>query len=192
MRRGFKTEAERLAAQVREELGLSPTDPLDPWRLADVLAIPVMTLREYGQRSGARAVQLFLTSERDSFSAITLCQGYRRVIVYNESNAPTRQRSDLAHEFAHTLLEHAPRQVLDGNGCRYIDDEIEEEATWLAGALLVPRDGALRLAVGGRSPADVAGHYGVSEDLSQWRLNSTGVTLQLARRARFRRGQSGT
>ena len=34
MRRGFKTQANQIAREVRGELGLGPTDPLDPWKLA--------------------------------------------------------------------------------------------------------------------------------------------------------------
>ena len=39
--RGFKTWCERYAAQKRAELGLKPSDPLDPLRLAEHLQIKV-------------------------------------------------------------------------------------------------------------------------------------------------------
>ena len=41
MRRGFKKEAREIAWEVRGDLGIGMTDPLDPWRLAEWLEIPV-------------------------------------------------------------------------------------------------------------------------------------------------------
>lgn len=40
-RYGFKAEAERLALEVRRELGLGTYAGLNPWTLADHLGIPV-------------------------------------------------------------------------------------------------------------------------------------------------------
>jgi hypothetical protein len=34
LRRGFKSEANDIAREIRGELGLKLVDPLDPWRLA--------------------------------------------------------------------------------------------------------------------------------------------------------------
>jgi hypothetical protein len=45
-RRGFKTEANSIALEVRGELGLRPFDPLDPHVLAEWLEIPIWTLSE--------------------------------------------------------------------------------------------------------------------------------------------------
>ena len=48
MRRGFKTEANAIAREVRSELGLDPASPLDVWRLAehlDILVLPLSSLR---------------------------------------------------------------------------------------------------------------------------------------------------
>ena len=40
LRRGFKTEANDIAREIRQELGLGLADPLDPWVLAAQLEIP--------------------------------------------------------------------------------------------------------------------------------------------------------
>ena len=47
LRRGFKTEADWYAADVRKSLGLGASDPLCPWSLADHLNHIVVPLGEY-------------------------------------------------------------------------------------------------------------------------------------------------
>lgn len=56
---------------------------------------------------------------------------------------------------------------------------MEEEADWLAGVLLVPRDGAFAWLRNGGGMDDGAEHFGVSRALFQWRGNQTGVVRQL-------------
>ena len=42
LRRGFKSEAATLTQEVRDELGLSPLDRLDPRQIARYLDLPVI------------------------------------------------------------------------------------------------------------------------------------------------------
>jgi Zn-dependent peptidase ImmA (M78 family) len=187
LRRGFKAEAERISADVREEMNLSLHERLDPICLARHLCLPVMNLREAARHLGdPELATYFLTEDTDSFSALTLFYGMRRVIIHNESHAPTRQASNIAHEISHCLLEHPPEPVLDLDGHRRWNEQLEMEATWLGGTLLMPRAGALRIARSGLPVDQIARHFGVSEPLCRWRLNETGVASQLQRYANFR------
>jgi len=129
----------------------------------------------------APAIRYFATEGAELFSAVTVYSGRFRIIVHNDRHAPTRQASNVVHELSHTLLEHPAHPDLTPKGCRHVDARIEDEADWLMGALLVPRDGALRPAWEGASVDQVAQHFGVSGKLCQWRLASTGVLTQLAR-----------
>ena len=182
MKRGFKAEAERIASEVRGELRLGLRDRLDPTQLASHLAIPVLTMRSLPSPNGvASFVTYFSSIDSESFSAVTVVVGRRRIIVHNENHHPNRQASNLTHEISHTLLEHAPNAVVAANGQRFWDAELEEEATWLGAALLVPRDGALRMLRSGRGVDEIATHYGVSEQLCRWRITQTGVLHQLQR-----------
>lgn len=185
-RHGFKTQAERLSLELRAELGLTASDPLDPRDLAAHLAIPVRGLGDLESAgASAAAIRHFQNAASEVFSAVTLVQGHRRLIVVNDAHAVVRQSSDLAHELAHVSLEHEPHQSVFQNGCRRWNDQMEAEADWLGGALLVPRDGALEVARGGLSVAAAASHFGVSEKMMKWRLQHTGAEVQ-ARRERAR------
>jgi Zn-dependent peptidase ImmA (M78 family) len=186
-RRGFKTEAERIAAELRGELGLGPLDRLDPFCLAEHLAIPVIPLSHFSRNGSTPSfVKLFLTRETDAFSALTLFNGARRLIVHNDAHAETRQASNITHEISHCILEHAPAPVLSSEGCRYWDTGIEQEADWLAGALLIPRLGALTFTKRGWTAERIALNYCVSEALCRRRIHETGVAIQTARWASAR------
>jgi hypothetical protein len=177
---GFKTEAERFALSLREELGLAVTDPLDPFALTSHLEIPVISIADL-RSHGAQAQSITRLMGRTSgFSALTICEGTRRLIVYNPRHAPTRRANSVAHEVSHVVLEHPPAPALGEGGCRYWDSRLEDEADWQAAALLVPRDGAFAWLRAGNTIADGAANFGVSTALFRWRVNQTGVARQLA------------
>jgi hypothetical protein len=188
LRRGFKAEAERISLELRAELGLAPGDRLDPRDLARHLGIPVVPLRDLkGEVDDAR---LELLLARDSpLSALTVCAGTRRLIVYNQRHPPGRRASSLAHELAHVILEHPAGPVLDPTGHRLWDAEREAEADWQAGALLVPREGVLAWLRREKAPDGGATHFGVSRALFRWRLYQSGAARQFA--ARFRAQRRG-
>lgn len=182
MRRGFKAEAERIALALRAEIGLRLADRLDPMSLARHLAIPVFGLSVIARAAPANSFcHYFSTVDPDSFSAITISRGYRRLIVHNDAHHPNRQRSNLAHELSHTILGHELAPLADFHGHRFWNGDMEREATWLGAALLVPRDAALAMVKSGKSTAVIASHFGVSEDLCTWRIRQTGILVQMER-----------
>ncbi len=184
-RRGFKSEANGIALDVREELGLQALDRLDPVRLADHLAVPVIPLSAFG-RDAPLAVQYFRRADTGAFSAVTVFAGHRRTIVHNDFHSAGRQASNLVHELAHALLHHEPTPALDDRGCRLWNQNIEDEAQWLAGALLITEDAALWIARGGCSISDGAARFGVSDVMVTYRLNVTGARKRVARMRGFR------
>lgn len=184
LRQGFKTEANEIALEVRQEMQLRPTDPLDPLRLAEHLAIPVIPLSGLN-REAPEMVRHFSRIARSAFSAITVFDGTARVIVHNDSHSAGRQASNLAHELSHGLLLHPPRPALDGRGCRDWDQEQEGEATWLAGALLVPDEAAILIVRQGLSLPRAAHLYGVSEQMMKFRLSVTAAAVRVGRARRY-------
>jgi Zn-dependent peptidase ImmA (M78 family) len=185
--RGFKSEAERLSLELRGELGLSAVQRLDPRVLADHLAIPVLDLSLL-QKAGARpsAIAHLQGAGSKFFSAVTIVEGHRRIIVVNDSHATVRQASNLTHELSHVVLEHEPHRAVSADGCRFWKTQMEDEADWLGGVLLVPREGAL-YAARESMPVEVAAeHFGVSDQMMRWRLTHSGALMQVQRERRRR------
>jgi 8-oxo-dGTP pyrophosphatase MutT (NUDIX family) len=179
-RRGFKSEANATAREVREELGLTALDRLDPLSLAAYLEVPVVPLSDYGD-DAPFALRHFSEVEIGAFSAGTIFDGPRRTIVHNDSHSHGRQASNVTHELGHALLLHDPTPALDDHGCRLWNQNIEDEAQWLAGALLVTEDAALWIARGGASISAAATKFGVSGQMINYRLNVTGAGTRVAR-----------
>ncbi len=190
-RYGFKSECESLAAAVRAEIGLGTREPLDPRALAEHLGIPVHPLSSLaGNGAVAAAVHHVVTVDTSVLSAMTIFPDWprrRRVIIFNDANVEPRQNSDLAHELAHGLRLHEPRHAII-QGCRDYSKLEEEEAAWLSGCLLVPRDAAFTVAMSAVPIELAAIEYGVSTQMMSWRVNMTGAKTQAARIRANRRG----
>ncbi len=121
-------------------MGLALDSPLDVWQLAEHLEIPVIPLSSL-KEAAPLAAALFLNEGQGIFSGVTVFRGNERTIVFNDSHVPGRQVSDIRHELSHGLLLHPPNAAMDELGCRYWDRDVEDEANWLSGALLVPEEG---------------------------------------------------
>jgi Zn-dependent peptidase ImmA (M78 family) len=187
LRHGFKSEARDIAAEVRGELGLRPVAPLNPHALAQHLSIPVLRLSEVD--GCTEAADYFESVEPEVFSAVTVFEGRHRTIVHNDAHSLGRQHSNIAHELAHGLLNHAPSPALDHHGCRYWDQDVEDEANFLGGVLLVTAEAALSVVRRSLEIAAGAQVYGVSERLMIWMINESGARIRV-RRERARRGRS--
>jgi Zn-dependent peptidase ImmA (M78 family) len=181
MRRGFKAEAERLAARVRSEMGLPATSSMDVRKLAGHLGVEVIPADELVPLARLQQLQRI---QPDAFSAATFrLQDGNIVATYNPLSEPGRTSSDIAHELAHLLLDHDVREIqrLAGHTFLTCDPEQEEEANWLAGCILLPRALLLKEAAAGRTAADIANRHTVSPTMARYRLNTSGVMLQLRR-----------
>ena len=107
------------------------------------------------------------------------------MVLSNSSHSKARQRSSLMHELAHLIVGHPPALGLvteDGYlmlNC--YDKEKEDEANWLAGALLLPREALILVYRKGWDETSAVEHYGTSLDMLRFRLNATGVNVQMRR-----------
>ena len=178
LRRGFKSEAERIARRVQTDLGLDAAEPIDPELIAELLGIEVKAGDELLPRERFQELEEI---QPDAFSACTLRPSPGRVVVvHNPHSSKTRQKSDVAHELAHMLLNHDLSLVQRLGDVTFLscNPVQEEEAAWLSGCLLLPR--ALLLAEVRRhaDARDIADKHGVSERMAQYRLGVTGVMRQ--------------
>lgn len=181
--RGFKTWCETCALLQRRRLKLLPTDPLDPTRLAEVLGVAIYSAADVpGLDAATMAV---LRRDSGSWSAVTISNGVQHVIIVNPWHSKGRTSSDTMHELAHVLRGHTPARVdIAEDGSLILntyDRAQEDEANWLAGSLLLPREALVHIKLRRMDAADATAHYGVSRDLLNYRLQVTGVEVQFRR-----------
>lgn len=183
MRRGFKAEAERRAEEIRSAMGLRSIDALDSVALAKHVGVEVRCADELTTLAKLEALEEI---QPGAFSACTFTLGDRRVIAYSPLASPGRRQSDIAHEVAHLLLGHAVKEVRQVGGLCFFtcDPDEEQEANWLAGCLLLPRQILYNAAKRGLDSVAIAAQYGVSEQMAAFRLRTTGVLRQLSASSR--------
>ncbi|NTF88902.1 ImmA/IrrE family metallo-endopeptidase [Agrobacterium rhizogenes] len=190
MRRGFKTQAEKISQSLREKLNLTVRDKIDPKGFLESLGFLVWTPSDVPGIDPSHLAQLTV-HDPDSWSGITIREGGATAIVVNSTHPRTRQANTLMHEWAHIELRHKPNRVDRSDaGLLLLSDyppDFEEEADWLAGAVLMPRDGLVHFRGSGMSIDDIAGQYGVSLELANWRLRMTGVDKQVQARRQYYR-----
>jgi hypothetical protein len=187
VKRGFKSECESIATAVRAEMGLAAHAPLDSSDLAEHLGIPLHPLSALDGNGVAAAIS-HVRANSAVLSAMTIFPEWprpRRLVIFNDGNSEARQNSDVAHELAHGLLMHEPRRAIV-SGCRDYAKADEDEAAWLSGCLLVPREAALVVAMAGTPMGIAAVEYGVSMQMMTYRVNSTGARMQAEARRRRR------
>ena len=182
LRRGFKSEAERIAARARTAIGVDPDAPISLSELAPFLGVEIRA----GDDLIAR--QRFADLERIQKGAFSACTFQpspdRKVVVFNPISSTARQASDIAHELAHVMLDHDLSRIERLGDLTFLtcDPTQEEEAKWLSGCLLLPRPVLVAATRQGWDASKIAESYGVSEDMARYRLNVTGVFRQYAGR----------
>jgi Zn-dependent peptidase ImmA (M78 family) len=187
-RRGFKTSSEETSQKIRRKLQIAPHAPIDPAAIAELLSIPVLKPEQLTELPGDVRSRL-LQSHSDTWSAITVSDGNMHLIVLNPMHAATRSNSSLAHEIAHVILGHEPSMMFvtpkSGVALRTHNKEQEDEANWLAGCILLPRDALLHIRRLGLPDVQVCMEYGVSPAMLRFRINSTGVDVQVRRARKY-------
>ena len=184
MERGFKTRCEEMARSLRAELGLDATAPLRPGHLAAYLGVAVWSVADLGLDEND--LRQLVVVDPDAWSAITVSASNREAIVVNPNHRGGRYSSDVMHELAHLLLGHQPSTMFfaaEGDmALRGYDSSAEEEANWLAAALLLPRDVLVWARRRRVSSQETCEHYGVSKQMLAFRTGVTGIDRQFKTR----------
>jgi Zn-dependent peptidase ImmA (M78 family) len=181
MQRGFKTFAEKLAVEVRKEMGIPAHGRLCAFRLTEFLGVPTLgfsKLADGAKDIGVTEKQLIaLESE---VHGLCIPFGAGRAILYNDKNSSTRQQSDVAHEASHVLLRHPLADIVSGAASQR-SKELEEEAAHLGGTLLLPMVAALHVLKQRMSINSAAAEYGISGEMVIYRCNVSGARQIYAR-----------
>lgn len=156
--------------------------PLNPFDLADLANLFVVNIeRIKGLSTQSRELLLGSASEEWSGGACSrpLPDG-RRLVVLNPNHGPTRTNATLMEEICHVFLGHEPNRLAviadEGRGQTLARDyrKLDEEAAYAIGAAaLVPFGALRRLVLEGKSAAEVARHFRVSRDLTEYRMKVT-------------------
>lgn len=185
MQRGFKSYAEGLAVEIRQEMDIPAHGRLCAFELTKFLCIPTIGFSKLipaAKELGVTANQLKALEKEVHGLCIPFGPG--RAILYNDNNHPARQQSDIAHEASHVLLRHPLADVVSG-AVTQRSKELEDEAAHLSGTLLLPLPAALHVLARGISPTAAAEEYGISVEMVTYRCNVSG-----ARQIHGRRGSA--
>ena len=164
-------------------MGLKVYSPIDLNLLLARLRIDVVALSQFSERCSQQVSHL-MDADASGFSSLLLPLGNGpRLILVNDAHSRYRQNSNIAHEIAHALLAH-PVEILSGHfDSRQINQDIEDEATHLAGCILIPNEAAWQIVKSGITMDSAQHHYGVSLQMLKYRLGVSGAW----NRMRYRR-----
>ncbi len=186
LKRGFKSQSERRAVELRRRMGLGDTAPLLGSDVAKDLDVTIWLTEDVAGLSTADLRQLRGAGAKE-WSGFTLRIGIHNLIVVNSEQSARRQNSVVMHELAHIMLGHelaSAVQTSDGHLVpSAFNQEQEDEAAWLGAALLLPRPALLWMRRMSMSDDDAATHFAVSPDLLRWRVRMTGIDYQLGLRS---------
>ena len=125
------------------------------------------------------------------WSAVSIMKDESPLVIYNPRHSKRRQASDIMHELAHLILDHSPAVMITSQDGRFVmrsyNTAQEDEANWLAWALLLPRDLLMACKRQALTAAQVAAKYEVSEKLVNFRIQVTGVAGQVRAATRYKR-----
>jgi IrrE N-terminal-like domain len=181
LRRGFKSRANQISVRLRRGQGLPPEAPIDLRVVAARMQIDVVALSSFHQQHPAAVTQL---SQIDpgAFSAATLRgECGKRIIVHNDFHDPGRQQNSVAHELSHVLLGHPFTLPIDASGCRNLDRDIEDEASWLGAVILISDEAAIHIVREEFDSDTACSMYRVSLPLLRMRINASGARIRVQR-----------
>lgn len=139
-----------------------------------------------------------VTYENLPVSGMSYWNGREWIIAIAGGDGLARQRFTLLHEFKHIIDHGQAARLYTGNQHLSAADQAERAADYFAGCALVPKQ-ALKRAWGNgvQRIADLAAHFGVSEQAITVRLDQTGLNAvdpapqaRCARPIRTERGRS--
>lgn len=183
MQRGFKSQCEQISKRYRKELGLTLDEALPYRTFADHLKVRIWTPEQVPDLEQS-FVDLLTNESASYWSAVTVQSDGKTRIIVNSSHSEKRLANDVTHELAHLILDHKKARLeISDDGLLWLKSyrkEQEEEADWLAAALLLPREGLMSVYRKTTDIVNLSNIFEVSTDLVNMRINRTGITKQLS------------
>jgi hypothetical protein len=164
---------EAIATNKRTILGFKAFEPLPAKVLAQYFQATIFTV-ETVPNAEPEQVKVLCSSDKWSAGIISKNPLW---IVHNSRHAPTRQESNLMHEFAHVILKHKMVGYDPKTGLPQRRQQDENEAVYLGGCLQIPKRGLLWAVQKKMTIAQTALHFSASEDMVKFRINVSGICL---------------
>lgn len=173
-----KEELERIAEKFRADLGLAEAEPIDSLKI-EVEGVEVVRV---GQTNCLDQETLDYLREGASgeWSAMSVpldVEHERWAVLLNDGHTLERQRVTVLEEFWHILLGHKLTKIAriaEAFGRTY-DKTEEHDAYYLASATLLPKAAVIEAVGDNRSSAQIAGAYGTSSELVDYRVKRLGL-----------------
>lgn len=184
MRHGFKAQCERRAVELRKKFGLPPESGLSAAAVAADRGVTVWSTEDVPGVAKKDIDQLTI-ADPSSWSGFTMLIAGRHLVLINPAQSLARRNSVTMHELAHIELGHALTNAgITADGMLVpgtFNREQEDEADWLAGAMLLPRPALLWMRRRKLSDDDASDHFSVSMEMLKWRIRMTGIDVQIRR-----------
>lgn len=164
---------EAIATDKRHQLGFKAYQPLSAAVLTTYFKATIFTA-ETVPNTEPEKVKILCNSDNWSAGIILknpLC------IVHNSRHTPTRQESNLMHEFAHVILKHKMVGFEPKTGLPQSRPQDEDEAVYLGGCLQIPRRGLLWAVQKKMTVAQIALYFNASEEMVNFRINVSGIDI---------------
>ena len=180
LRRGFKADAERIALEYRQLLGLKKHDPLPAQQLADHLHVRILVPSEIPGIT-LDVLDPLLIKGKDCWSAAIYLRNEKKYIIHNPTHAPCRQESNLMHELAHAHCNHPIGDLETAVAAcmlplRKIDDEHEAEAECLGACLQLPKEALFHYHnILKKTTAEISRMFNACKPMVEFRLRMSGV-----------------
>lgn len=162
---------EALATEKRHLLGFKAYQPLSARVLAKYFQAKIFTAETV---PNVEPEQVKILCYSNNWSAGVIWKN-PLWIVHNSRHAPTRQESNLMHEFAHVILKHEMVGYNSKTGLPERRPQDEDEAVYLGGCLQIPRRGLLWAVQKKMTVAQIALHFNASEEMVKFRVNVNGI-----------------
>lgn len=164
---------EAIATEKRHQLGFKAYQSLSAEVLATYFQATILTAETVPNTEPEQVKVLW---DSDNWSAGIICKN-PLWIVHNSRHAPTRQESNLMHEFAHVILKHKMVGFDPKTGLPQRRPQDEDEAVYLGGCLQIPRRGLLWAVQKKMTVAQIALHFNASEEMVNFRINVSGIDI---------------
>ena len=171
---------EQLGLRVRSFLNLGIHDRLDPLKLAKMVRLIVITVKDVVGLSEDVKQVLGSSSQAWSGGATPELPDGSRIVILNPMQSQGRQAATLMEEVCHSLLGHKHSQITlnpdSGENHRDYNDSIEEEAYAVGAAALIPYRALACDLSRGLAIESIANYYGVTRSLVKYRIRVLHLT----------------